>query len=274
MRYLVTGDIHGNVKTLIARLKDYKPEETAVILLGDVGLNYGRNQHYPAQDRIFKEHLQNSGFTFYCLRGNHEERPQNVPGITIEYDGEVNNDVYLEYDFPNIRYLMDGKIYVFNGYSCLALGGAYSVDKYWRLANGRKWFPEEQLTKKEQQEILDNVRGLRVDFILSHTCPFDYMPRDLFLSVVDQNTVDNNMELWLNRIACEVNWFIWLWGHFHDDRLIRPNMEMLYNEIYDIEDIYERHYTCNYRYMKKDPNFFMNDNKYAWRLEADVFEDM
>ena len=29
MKYLITGDIHGNVNVLINRLGDYNPEETA-----------------------------------------------------------------------------------------------------------------------------------------------------------------------------------------------------------------------------------------------------
>lgn len=259
------SDIHGNVETLVARLKEkeYIPKETSVVLLGDCGLNYNT----PKQDCRKKEYLQGSGYTFYCLRGNHEERPENVDGYCRVFDGEVNNEVWVHPDYPNIRYLVDGNIYMFDGFSCLAIGGAYSVDKYWRLANGRKWFAEEQLTEEEQYEILGKTKNLRFDFILSHTCPYEYMPRDLFLSVVDQSTVDNSMEHWLSRVCSEVEWFIWLFGHYHDDRLIRPNMEMLYNRIYDINEIYERHYVCDYRYFKKDPNFYMIDNKFAWRLD-------
>jgi 3-oxoacid CoA-transferase subunit A len=236
MKYLITGDIHGNVNVLINRLSDYNPEETAIILLGDVGLNYGR-EHVFTNDRRLKEYLQDSGFIFYCLRGNHEERPQNVPGMEIVYDGEVNNEVYLEYDFPNIRYLMDGKIYMFNDFSCLALGGAYSVDKYWRLANGRKWFPEEQLTEKEQQEILANVRGLRFDFILSHTCPYSWRPTDLFLDCVDQTTVDNTMELWMEVMKNKWKFDYWLFGHYHADRAVRPDALMFYQGWLTLDEI-------------------------------------
>ena len=270
MKYLISGDVHGDVEGLINRLNDYDPEETAIILLGDVGINY----YMSKTDRKKKEYLQSSGFTFYCLRGNHEERPENVPGMGYEYDGEVNNNVWIEPNYPNIRYLVDGNIYLFNGYTCLALGGAYSVDKYWRLANGRKWFSDEQLTEAEREAILANIKGLHFDFILSHTCPYEYMPRDLFLSVVDQNTVDNSTEHWLSRVSSEVDWFIWLWGHFHDDRLIRPHMEMLYNRIYDIEDIYARHEVGDYRYMKKDPMFYLDDNKYSWGMQSLAYEDI
>lgn len=52
--------------------------------------------------------------------------------------------VWYEDEYPNILFAKDGEIYDFNGYSCIAIGGAYSVDKCYRLARGWAWFENEQ----------------------------------------------------------------------------------------------------------------------------------
>ena len=40
--WLVTGDTHGQVMTRLMSIgtTDYKPEETALIILGDAGINF------------------------------------------------------------------------------------------------------------------------------------------------------------------------------------------------------------------------------------------
>ena len=42
----------------------------------------------------------------------------------------------------------DGEVYNFNGVSTLVIGGAYSVDKYYRLALGYNWYESEHQMKK------------------------------------------------------------------------------------------------------------------------------
>lgn len=253
MKYLISGDKHGVYTDFLFRLRDkYPEEELAVIILGDHGCLY-----YGKKDHDLKVKLQKSGIIFYMLHGNHERRATEIENIIIEYDGEVNNNIYYEADFPNIRYLIDGEIYDFGGYTCLALGGAYSVDKYYRLERGWNWFESEQLTAEEMESISAKVEGLSVDFVLSHTCPYSWMPTDLFLSSINQSTVDNTMEHWMDSLKNTFEWDAWLFAHYHDDRLVRPGVEMFYNSFDDIKDIWYRHLTANYTFMKKDPKFYM-----------------
>lgn len=40
----------------------------------------------------------------------------------------------------------------------------------------------------------------KIDVILSHTCPLKYEPSEVFLSGIDQSTVDKSTEKWLDRI--------------------------------------------------------------------------
>ena len=86
--------------------------------------------------------LNDMGIKIYCVRGNHEERPENISSMEIYWDEIVDNYVYYEHEYPNIKYFMDGKVYYINGWKTLVIGGAYSVDKWYRLSiapKGAKW---------------------------------------------------------------------------------------------------------------------------------------
>ena len=72
------------------------------------------------------------------------------------------------------------------------------------------------------------------DLVISHTCPWFYMPTDLFLPGLDQSTVDNTMERYLGELEYDLDYKRWAWGHYHADRLY-PWVEgkeklMLFNE--------------------------------------------
>lgn len=261
--WLITGDTHGAVFSRLQNIDTtkYIPEETAVIILGDAGFNFYLNK----TDKKNKKIVNNTGFTIYCVRGNHEERPNKVPGIHPIYDKNVEGTVLHDIEYPNIRYLMDGNTYSINGKSVLVIGGAYSVDKWYRLARFSAaagwtgWFAEEQLSTEEMQDISDRFNGKHFDFIFSHTCPESWEPRDLFLPGLDQSTVDKSMEKWLDQFKETVSWNVWLFGHFHDDRLVRPGVEMYYTDIEDLETIWERwqHPDQLDWWLKKDPNYYV-----------------
>jgi len=264
--YIITGDTHGVFTDRLIQIREAgywgKEDETAIIVLGDAGVDY----YLDGRDKKLKKELQESGFTFYLLRGNHEARPSNIPGMVQEYDGEVNNIVWVHPDYPAIRYFIDGELYLIKNHLVLTIGGAYSVDKYYRLSKGWRWFENEQLSPEEREKIAAKVANLSVDFVFTHTCPAQYEPRDLFLPMVDQSTVDKSMEFWFDEIMDTFDWHIWLWGHYHQDRLERPHMEMLFRRFYEIDEIHERHRDLDYRYMLKSPNFYINDCCYGYRL--------
>lgn len=234
MNWFITGDCHGQTFRLTNFAKG-KKQDTAIIILGDAGFN----TNHKKMNKRAKNILEKSNIFYYLVRGNHEERPENLPNIETIYDEEVQNEVYIEPNYPHIRYFKDGFTYIINGYSTLVLGGAYSVDKKIQIARGG-WFESEQLTEKEKAFIYTKIKGQDFDFILSHTCPISIEPTDLFLSCVTQSEVDKSMECWLEEVKNNCNWKIWCFGHFHADRLERPRMEMFYTDISPIEEIYER----------------------------------
>ena len=268
--WLVTGDTHGLTLTRLSYIgpTDYKPEETALIILGDAGINFYLNK----TDRNNKRNIQNSGFSVYCVSGNHEERPENLSYIERWYDENVKGYVMLEPDYPNIKYFEDGGTYEIEGKSVLVIGGAYSVDKWYRLnrvgvfddknpdyLNPRKtgWFSDEQLLNWEMTMIEKEHFGKHYDVILTHTCPESWEPRDLFLPGLDQSTVDKTMEKWFDKVKTAIDWDIWLFGHYHDDRIVRPKVEMYYKDIENWTTIIERWNSPDHLdwWLKKDPNY-------------------
>ena len=83
MKYLVKGDCHGDFLWLYnLDREEYPCHNTAFILLGDVGLNFFLNNN----DKKMKKVVNEQGYKLYCLRGNHEERPENIPTMIEAYD--------------------------------------------------------------------------------------------------------------------------------------------------------------------------------------------
>lgn len=224
--YYVIGDIHGDVR----RIRDFaknKPElkenDNVLIILGDVGANFFFNY----RDDNFKRDLGKYPFTYFCIRGNHEERPSNIFN-TKEWHLENFEQglVYVENKYPYIKYALDyPSVYALNNqWLTLVYPGAYSVDKYHRIENGWSWFKDEQLNEEERKLGLDLANEIMrcfkgCDIILSHTCPTIYEPTDLFLSEIDQSMIDKTMERYLGEIESKLDYKLYCWGHFHQTRV-------------------------------------------------------
>lgn len=60
----------------------------------------------------------------------------------------------------------------------------------------------------------------KVDIVLTHTCPYKYIPREMFLSGIDQSTVDNSTEEFLDKVEEKLKYKTWYCGHYHTDKVI------------------------------------------------------
>lgn len=209
-------DCHGQFQHFSNLHYKYNPEETAIIILGDVGLNF--NLDHNDDDR--KKYLNDFGFKIYCVRGNHEFRPEQVffPD-KLKWDEDLKTKVYVENEYPNIKYFCSGGTWCqIKDMKTFIIDGAYSIDTQYRKLQSLPWNPQEQLSEKEKERIRHSFYFISPDIILSHTCPITWQPTDLFLSGVDQTTVDNSMEFFLEEIAEIANYKAWCWGHFHETR--------------------------------------------------------
>ena len=237
----VIGDIHGSwkpIRDFYNRNKDkinFDRDTHVLILLGDAGLNYFKNE----RDDQIKRELSRFPFTYFVIRGNHEERPsvcmEENPD-DWEFEAFFNGAVRVEKKYPYIKYADDGaalyRIPYQNGeqkyrltgemiphydyLKVLTLPGAYSVDKEYRQLMGYSWFPGEQMTTEEMNYAKQLVSEIKhCDIVFSHTGPCCYEPTDLFLPFVDQSKVDKSMEQLLGAIEFVLDYDLWMWGHYH-----------------------------------------------------------
>lgn len=221
----ITGDMHGDINQMRQVMEKINCKlNNTLIVLGDFGANY----YFDKKDNVFKSAISEYDINIFVIRGNHDGNPIHVKNI--EKIEKYNNIGYIEPDYPNIFYAINGNIYNIQNNDFLVLGGAYSVDKFYRLQMGYKWFSDEQMTLTEKENFLQNYPQ-KINTILSHTCPYENIPRFLFLKNIDQNTVDNTMEYFLQEIKEKIEYKNWFFGHYHSNMQIEENMYMLYDGV-------------------------------------------
>jgi len=163
------------------------------------------------------------------IHGNHENRPQNICSYQEKEWHGVR--VLYEEDFPNILFPIDGDIFDIEGKQCIVIGGAYSVDKFYRLRMGYNWWPDEQPTPSIKEYVEQQVGTHPIDVVFSHTCPYKYVPTECFLPGIDQSTVDNSTEHWLDTIEEMLDYKAWYLGHWH----INKRIDKLHFLMHDVE---------------------------------------
>lgn len=215
--FYLTGDTHGSFERIYEFCYQFKTtNEDVMIILGDAGINYYEGK----REEELKRMLDDFPITFFCIHGNHEQRPYAIPGYHEEtWNGGT---VYVEKKYPTILFAKDGEVYDFDGNSAIVIGGAYSVDKFYRLSRHYAWFDNEQPSDEIKNNVmkkLDEI-GWNVDLVLTHTTPLKYEPVEVFLSMIDQSTVDKSTEQWLNEIEHNLSYKKWYCGHYHTKKKI------------------------------------------------------
>lgn len=227
MIYL-TGDTHGNFQ----RIFDFcvrmgTSSEDIMVILGDAGINFSGE----FQDRKKKDYISMIPITLFCIHGNHEQRPYTISAYEEQkWNGGI---VYVEKEHPNILFAKDGEIFNFNGKKTIVIGGAYSIDKPFRLAYGYGWWPDEQPPDEIKQFVERQLadHNWKVDVVLTHTTPLKYEPVEVFLAGIDQSRVDKTTEQWLDRIEERLDYQKWYCAHYHTEKKI-DRLEIMF-ENYD-----------------------------------------
>src|SRR6184192_62201 len=169
-RILLAGDVHGNCSFVISLLDQARNKGCDRILqLGD----WGAWEHQ-ADGRKFvrdvEKHVAKRGIQILWLDGNHDNTR-----LTLELHPE-RDDEGFHVVTDHVRYIPRGHRWTWGGMRFVALGGAYSVDKQWRVNEERKrrapgtlWFPEEEMTDTEFYRHLAGPSP--VDVLLAHDKP-------------------------------------------------------------------------------------------------------
>lgn len=243
-KFFITGDKHRDFtavrrfcKAMNTRKKD------VLIILGDSGFNY----YEDIRDNKLKKNIAKLNITLLCLYGNKECRPDHVGTYGVR--SFCGGRVYYEPQYPNILFAIDGEIYTFEGRKYIFMGGAHSVDKQYCLENGKPFWEDEMPDGASKAKFVENLgaEGRQIFGIMTHTCPIDYLPTEMFLSTRQKagNTVkmkkarkkkqfkpdiDRSTEEWLGEIEKSTDYKVWYCGHYHIDKQI-DKIHMMYREI-------------------------------------------
>jgi Icc-related predicted phosphoesterase len=198
-KVVVVGDTHGQIHhcRVVAR-KATSCGAAVVFVVGDFGF-----WEHAAAGVKFCDDIDELARTYnqvwYFLDGNHDKTSL----ILSRYGNDLDEDGFIIVR-PGLRYAPRGHRWTWEGVSFIAIGGAYSVDKAYRLAqeehdrqnivekneyraaagkppknpdtSGTLWFPEEEMTDNDLDTIL-LADSSPVRVMLTHDKPRGSNPR-------------------------------------------------------------------------------------------------
>lgn len=205
----ITGDTHIPIDISKLNTTNFPEQKNLtqddyLIILGDFGLYWHKDKTY----EHWRKWLQEKPFTVLWLDGNHENHEWiNNMHVTEWHGGKVHED-------GNIIHLMRGQIYNIEGKKFFVMGGAASTDKECRK-EGISWWPQEVPSFKDEEEAFNNLEKeqWKVDYILTHTCPFEFIKTMFNVLPINDNTTNFLQEIYKN-----VDFKEWYFGHWHVDR--------------------------------------------------------
>lgn len=189
---MLLGDTHGNTNFILNAVIPAAVDKKVnwVYQVGDFGYWEHRVSGVQFLNDVNKE-LILYGINLVFIQGNHDK-------ISLLRETYTEQDGFYKVR-SNIWFAENGTVWSPNEgkTNFMALGGAYSIDKHWRLKNENAminqlrteqdksyyreslWFPEEEITDEELDVILSEV-STRVDILLTHDRPISAnVPMDL-----------------------------------------------------------------------------------------------
>lgn len=230
MAIYLAGDTHEMLD--IYKVLDYFAEDALteecskekdyLIILGDCGAVWDGGENDKEVHRV----LNNLPVTVLYIDGNHENFDLLYEYPEIKWNGGL---VHMVSD--SIYHLMRGQVYEINGKTIFTFGGGNSIDKGLRTPRV-SWWPEEMPSQDEYEEGLRNLERVnnKVDYILSHTCPKEV----IYAMINDYKDGEEELQQYLQRIADNVEFQDWYFGHFHVDEDV-DNFHCLWDEIVLLE---------------------------------------
>lgn len=157
-KILVTGDVHGNTGAWKFNIfpAAKKAGVDLILQVGDFGF-WSETEKYIVK---LSRYATNWEIPVYWLDGNHENYD------ALERIGAFDADTEVEVA-PNVFYLPRGFRWTWWDKTFMSLGGAYSVDKAFRVP-GKSWWPQEDLTLKQAYRA---IQGGPVDVLFTHEAP-------------------------------------------------------------------------------------------------------
>jgi hypothetical protein len=215
-RIMVAGDWHGNgpwATHVIGRLAELLRGNSipTIVHLGDFGVWAGQHGDRYLQDVSLA--LRHANALLYFVDGNHEDFRRLQAALEHAERTMLPGRSSIPVE-NGIQWMRRGARWTWQGRRWLACGGAVSLDKAART-EGHDWWPEEEITAAEEQEI---IAAGPADVIVTHDCPagvrHSFPPPPYWWDVRDMARSDAHQER-LQRIvdAVQPRWI--LHGHLH-----------------------------------------------------------
>jgi Icc-related predicted phosphoesterase len=166
---------------------EYLPKYKRFTQVGDLGIGFGQDES--VLDKI----------DFQFIRGNHDnpEKCQEHPSFIGDWK-------------------VEGHV--------LYLSGAGSIDKFNRIW-GVDWWPNEELTHSQMNEVLDLPDDLEIKVVVAHDCPHAAYPEVLSHHSMDSFTTPK----FLDHVLVKFNPRIWIHGHHHKSKTYRVRSTQFYS---------------------------------------------
>lgn len=231
----VIGDRHGEEGSFSEeRLPGQSQwtEQDVVIVTGDFGFVM-RGEKNNLAERNKLNALERKPYTIAFCDGNHEAFP-----YLETYPEEIRFGAPVRCIRQNVVWLQRGYVYHIQGKTFFVMGGAYSVDREWRLryqqiCGEQIWFAQELPTPEEYRRAIRTLEAHqhRVDYIITHTAPRTIIPR-----IIGKYPDDHDRELtgFLDWVYHEVAFTRWYCGHFHEDVAVNEQMVCCYQKTHCI----------------------------------------
>lgn len=170
MKILIVGDTHCSFYTIKNKIDIAKSIGgiDRMVIVGDCGLWSGY-EGVVFIDEI-NEHARANNMFIFMIRGNHDNT--DWWNATLSVAPTSNGFAYLR-----TKVLLAPTVHEWRwaGKQFASAGGAVSIDKDYRIEyerkNGQKiWWPDEQLTDDEVDNLVVRTSGRSVDYLLTHDC--------------------------------------------------------------------------------------------------------
>lgn len=141
MRTRIIGDIHGKWYDYQLLTNPQLGDIESSVQVGDFGIGFSGDYWH---DRVNDFHTEKPNHRF--IRGNHDN-PEKCKTEMVGYiqDGIIENDV-------------------------MYIGGAWSIDREWRVKD-QDWWEDEELSYAELDILINVYEMIKPSILITHDCP-------------------------------------------------------------------------------------------------------
>lgn len=216
-----TGDMHGD----LSRFKDKKikklKKNDILIVCGDFGFIWNGSKK---EKRILKR-LGKMKFNILFVDGCHENYELLYSYETEEYMGGLCRVIS-----GNLRNLVRGSYFDFDGISIFVFGGGQTADEDWRISMGTVWKQELPTT----EEIQIGIKTLAehnniVDYIITHEPPSQI--RSFIGEGINDIVHRNQLNASFDTISEDVAFKRWFFGKCHKNKIVSSKYRALFNDV-------------------------------------------